>query len=386
MTLPANDAFSLGLAHNQPRRSSSRVRTPSLPRRSSSPKISFSPPSTSSSIVFSSQPANGMPAKRGHKRKASARNGSQQLKHNGEATIEELIEEVDARIARERKLSPDSSPDKHNTVKKQIDWEIPRKALHSSIGMYILDSPEGCWSDERSLAGFFTIYLYTSKGNPQTVVIALSSALAVLVPIDILRLKYPLFERAFEKCVGIFMRDSEKKSSNGVIWYILGVNTALIALPLDIAVVSILILSWADTAASTFGRLWGPLTPPLPARLLGLPLAPRKSLAGFIAASLTGAAAAAGFWTYLGPMRDNWTWSWDAGVSSMFSGGSAEGGKVFSGWAGLAVVTVCAGLFSGVAEALDLGSVDDNLSLPIIAGGCLWGLFKVLGWLGDVFL
>ncbi|KAG2033346.1 hypothetical protein BDR03DRAFT_693611 [Suillus americanus] len=382
MTLPANDAFSLGLAHNQPRRSSSR--TPSLPRRSSSPKISFSSPSTSSSLVFSSQPANGMPAKRGHKRKASARNGSQQLKQNGEATIEELIEEVDARIARERKLSPGSSPDKRNTVKKQIDWEIPRKALHSSIG-------------------FFTIYLYTSKGNPQTVVIALSSALAVLVPIDILRLKYPLFERAFEKCVGIFMRDSEKKSSNGVIWYILGANTALIALPLDIAVVSILMfvpflcfaipcssysnsLSWADTAASTFGRLWGPLTPPLPARLLGLPLAPRKSLAGFIAASLTGAAVAAGFWTYFGPMRDNLTWSWDAGVSSMFSGGSAEGGKVFSGWAGLAVVTVCAGLFSGVAEALDLGSVDDNLSLPIIAGGCLWGLFKVLGWLGDVFL
>ncbi|KAG2159217.1 uncharacterized protein EDB93DRAFT_272131 [Suillus bovinus] len=366
MTLPANDAFSLGLAHDKPRHSSSRARTPSLPRRSSSQKISFSSPSTSSSLVFSSQPANGMPAKRGHKRKASARNGSQQLKQNGELTIEELIEEVDARIARERKLFPDGSPDKRNIVRKQIDWEIPRKTLHSSIG-------------------FFTIYLYTSKGNPQTVVIALSTALAVLVPIDILRLKYPLFERAFEKCVGIFMRDSEKKSSNGVIWYILGVNTALITLPLDIAIVSILILSWADTAASTFGRLWGPLTPPLPARLFGLPLAPRKSLAGFIAASLTGAAAAAGFWTYLGPVRDNSTWSWDAGVSSTFSGGSAEGGKVFSGWAGLVVVTICTGLVSGVAEALDLGSVDDNLSLPIIAGGCLWGLFKVLGWLGDIF-
>jgi hypothetical protein len=51
-------------------------------------------------------------------------------------------------------------------------------------------------------------------------------------------------------------------------------------------------------------------------------------------------------------MRDNLTWSWDAGVSSAFSGGSAEGGKVFSGWVGLAVVTVCAGLVSGVAEAL----------------------------------
>jgi diacylglycerol kinase (CTP) len=78
-----------------------------------------------------------MPAKRGHKRKASARSGSQQLKQNGEATIEELVEDVDARIARERKLSHGDSPDKSKTVKKQIDWEIPRKTLHSSIGMYI---------------------------------------------------------------------------------------------------------------------------------------------------------------------------------------------------------------------------------------------------------
>jgi len=152
-----------------------------------------------------------MPANRGHKRKASARNGSQQLKLNGEATIEELVEEVDAQIARERKLSPSGSHDKHKTAKKQVDWEIPRKALHSSIGVYIVHprSPH-LWFNRQRLAGFFTVYLYTSQGDPQTVIIALSSALAVLVPIDILRLKYPSFERAFEKCVGIFMRDSEK--------------------------------------------------------------------------------------------------------------------------------------------------------------------------------
>lgn len=111
-------------------------------------------------------------------------------------------------------------------------------------------------------------------------------------------------------------------------------------------------LSWADTAASTFGRLWGPLTPPLPARLFGLPLAPRKSLAGFIAATITGAAVAAGFWMYLAPTRDNLTWSWDAGVSNAFSGASVESGKVFSGLTGLVVVTLWAGLVSGVAEAL----------------------------------
>lgn len=29
---------------------------------------------------------------------------------------------------------------------------------------------------------------------------------------------------------------------------------------------------------------------------------------------------------------------------------------------------------------LDLGSVDDNLSLPIISGACLLGFFKFLGF------
>ncbi|KIJ59855.1 hypothetical protein HYDPIDRAFT_43702 [Hydnomerulius pinastri MD-312] len=394
MPLPANDVFSLGLAHDQPRRSSSRTRTPSIPRRSSSPKISFPSPSQPSTPTPSSAPfsaplgsasgVNGMGTKRGHKRKAPSRQDSQHSITLSGATIEELVEEVDAQIAaRERKetsskkhqhvrngsasSSPNGLIDKRHdrAVKKPIDWEIPRKTLHSSIG-------------------FFTIYLYTSHGSPQHVIIALSSALAVLIPIDVLRLRYPLFERAFEKCVGIFMRDSEKKSSNGVIWYILGVNTVLVALPLDIAVVSILILSWADTAASTFGRLYGSLTPRLPTHILGLPLAPRKSLAGFIAASLTGAAVATSFWTLIGPMRSaGLTWSWSSGVSPSFSGVSA-GSEAFAGWVGIVTIGIVAGLVSGVAEALDLGSVDDNLSLPIIAGGCLWSLFKVLGWLGGV--
>ena len=101
--------------------------------------------------------------------------------------------------------TPNGTPDAVHKP-RVIDWELPRKALHSSIGT--------CWSTCPSLAdrgtGFFTVYLYTSNGDPQHVVVALSSALAVLIPIDILRLRYPSLEYAFEKCVGILMRDSEK--------------------------------------------------------------------------------------------------------------------------------------------------------------------------------
>ena len=108
-------------------------------------------------------------------------------------------------------------------------------------------------------------------------------------------------------------------------------------------------LSWADTAASTIGRLWGRLTPPLPRRLpvLQLPLAPRKSVAGFIAGSLTGAIIVAGFWGFLGlsgnidPM-----WTFEQGVAS------EPGTSSFGGWLGLGLISVVSGLVSGVAEAL----------------------------------
>ncbi|KAG8215954.1 hypothetical protein J3R82DRAFT_7934 [Butyriboletus roseoflavus] len=313
-----------------------------------------------------------MSAKRAHRRKHAANQGSQ---HNirlsgGESTIEELVEETDTRAsvspirkskhARTNSIPNGTAPPPNGAAKSNasaIDWEVPRKALHSSIG-------------------FFTLYLYTSNGDRQRVIIALSSAVALLIPIDILRLRYPSLEYAFEKCVGIFMRDSEKKSSNGVIWYILGVNIVLVALPLDIAVVSVLIL-------------YGSRTPRLPKRLFGIfPLAPRKSLAGFAAATLTGAVIATGFWTLLAPLREQGlTWTWQGGVSHNFSGG-VRGGPgsppTFAGWVGLLTIGVVAGLVTGIAEALDLGGVDDNLSLPVIAGGCLWGLFKILGWLDGV--
>lgn len=112
-------------------------------------------------------------------------------------------------------------------------------------------------------------------------------------------------------------------------------------------------LSWADTAASTIGRLWGRYTPRLPSRLplLRLPLAPRKSVAGFIAGSLTGAAIAAGFWGLYGQfvaIEPIWTWEGVAGTTSI----ETEGTGTLAGWVGLGVISALTGIVSGVAEAL----------------------------------
>jgi diacylglycerol kinase (CTP) len=116
------------------------------------------------------------------------------------------------------------------------------------------------------------VSLYLSQRSPRPIIKILSSALLFIVPCDYLRLRWPGpgsgFARLYERCVGFLMRDSEKvrfflvlssfaprlllifkcvlmsfcaqTKVNGVIWYIIGVNFALLVYPLDIAVVAIL--------------------------------------------------------------------------------------------------------------------------------------------------
>ncbi|KAG8904865.1 hypothetical protein FRB99_001032 [Tulasnella sp. 403] len=266
--------------------------------------------------------------------------------------------------------APDAGKEKPSVeewtgIMKRIveEWEIPRKVLHSSIG-------------------FGVVYLYS--GRPETVnpvIYALAGSLAFIVPCDILRLRNAQFERLYEKAVGFLMRESERRSTNGVIWYMVGVIYVLALFPRDIAVVAILILSWCDTAASTFGRMYGKKTWPLPRRLLGLPLAPRKSVAGSAAAILTGALVAAGFWGFAVPQWQGYSieaaqkwgtvaWKWsDMPGQALVSGG----------WPSLVAVSTVTGVISGVVEALDLGGWDDNLTLPVISGTVLWGLSKLAG-------
>jgi len=373
MPQPANDAFTLGLAHDDSTRRPAHSRSRSL-TRSPSPNIPFASnkPTSRSSRV-----------ERGLARKAGKRvnsggdvvNGVTQ-KNDGHAHTNgsSLLEEIEEK--REESLAPVLPK---STKRESVDWEVPRKLLHSSIG-------------------FLTLYLYYSHGSLRIVVVVIATALVtVIAPADIIRLHSPWFERYYEKVVGFLMRESERHSTNGVIWYIIGVLFALICYPLDIAVVSILILSWADTAASTFGRLWGRYTPALPKTLLGLPLAPRKSLAGFLAASITGGLAAAAFWGYIAPSV-NYTeiiWTWDKGASGHVVsdpvGNAVRMGmnKIglepvhTGGWVGLGIIGIVAGVVSGIAEALDLGSLDDNLTLPIISGCCMWGFFKFLGYISS---
>jgi len=364
MTLPANDAFTLGLTGNHD--SSRPTYSSGLSLRPTSPKIPFVS-TTKSPVAYTSSPTNKVAKTKRRSMSNGVANGGADAHHDTKASGESEPPSTHLPPS----LSPRATHHRNASVRSQatvnaarIDWEIPRKTLHSSIG-------------------FLTLYLYYSHGSPHTVVVALSMALIIIIPTDILRLNHTGFEQLYERCLGSLMRESEKKSSNGVIWYMLGAIFVLYFYPLDIAVVSILILSWADTAASTIGRWWGSKTPRLPRRLpiLGLPLAPRKSVAGFIAGSITGAAIAAGFWGWIAPAGNvPPTWTWSEGPSSSLQ---MSAGGVLTGWTGLGLVAVVSGIVSGVAEALDVGSLDDNLTLPIISGGCIWGFLKFLDFLSS---
>lgn len=288
-------------------------------------------------------------------------------------------------------------------------WEIPRKIFHSSIG-------------------FIVLHLYLSGTDLDVIVRNLSYFLGIVVTADVIRLNNADFEWLYEKVLGFLMRESEKDKVNGVVWYLVGVITSLHFFPEDIACVSIMILSWCDTAASTFGRAFGKYTPPLPSP----PFARRKSTAGFLAAVVSGALTSYFFWctsiASSGVRTNGISWSGSGyahpaifgtdrvtgvtgtgwtGLSSGFKGQSGTG--LLSGASGLSaqylgadsiaksklgtdalplhkdvpgmpwwLLTTGSGLIAGIAEGLELGGVDDNLSLPILSATGIWGF--LYGW------
>lgn len=115
-------------------------------------------------------------------------------------------------------------------------------------------------------------------------------------------------------------------------------------------------LSWVDTAASTVGRLYGPRTSRLPRSIWGIPVpfASRKSVAGFLAGSLTGACIAIGFWGWIAPLgyaKPSWTWPAEL-LRSQSSAVLPALGSTARGWAELGLLGLVTGLVSGVSEAL----------------------------------
>lgn len=245
--------------------------------------------------------------------------------------------------------------------------EIPRKALHVSIGFLTLE--------------FYRRGIQTSAITPW-----LLSALVPIAATDIIRHKSDRVNRFYIRSLGALMRETEVDGYNGVIWYLLGAYIVLRFFSKDVGVMGVLLLSWCDTAASTFGRLYGRYT---------IRLRRGKSLAGTLAAWITGCITAAMFWgwfvPYIGSFPD------DPEGAFMFHGrlnllpnsirsllgwnpANISSGSVVSGPVALGALSVVSGFIAAGSEFLNLFGLDDNLTIPVLSGVGLWGFLKVFGY------
>ncbi|QPG77282.1 hypothetical protein FOA43_004690 [Brettanomyces nanus] len=206
------------------------------------------------------------------------------------------------------------------------EQEIPRKLLHVVIG-------------------FVTLYLYTLGYQSKDVVKQIGIAGVFVYSLDLLRLNWKLFNKAYCFVVGFLMRENEVKSVNGVIWYILGCMITLLYATKDVSIMSILLLSWCDTAASTVGRRFGYLTPKI---------ARGKSLAGSFGAFVMGIFACYFFYGYLAPQypQFNKEFLWTA-QSSYLS---------------LNALALLSGFIAALSEGIDIFELDDNLTIPALSG------------------
>ncbi|TKA67140.1 hypothetical protein B0A55_09326 [Friedmanniomyces simplex] len=218
--------------------------------------------------------------------------------------------------------------------------EVPRKALHVSIG-------------------FLTLWLYYAGVQLSDIHPILLGLLIPIFTVDLIRFRWPAFNQVYIRVLGPFMRESEAHDTfNGVISYLAGLWATMFFCRKDVAVMSVLLLSWCDTAASTFGRAWGKYTPRIRRG---------KSLAGSLAAFAVGVAAAVWFWGVVAPAGRGR--EMNEGVNGFaFQGRLESPWGMLEGWPAVAVLAVVTGLAASVSEAIDLWGLDDNLTIPILCG------------------
>jgi diacylglycerol kinase (CTP) len=241
--------------------------------------------------------------------------------------------------------------------------EVPRKALHVSIG-------------------FIALWLYATGTQPDAVTPWLMSALIPIATADLLRFNWPAFNRLYVRLLGALMRETEFSGFNGVIFYLVGAWAVLNYFPKDVGMTGILLLSWCDTAASTFGRLYGRYTPRIRRG---------KSLAGSFAAFIVGIATASMFWGWAVPSTAARIPGNDDMAPLMFQGvlrlpavaaeyfGIEQDAATITGSVALAVMSVWSGFVASASEVVDIFGLDDNLTIPVLSGVGIWGFLKVFG-------
>ncbi|ANB15618.1 Dgk1p [Sugiyamaella lignohabitans] len=223
----------------------------------------------------------------------------------------------------------------HQTFRSFIHrHEIPRKILHISIG-------------------FITLWLYTQGFLISQITPVLTTMFIIIGGTDLIRFRNEHFNKFYVSVMGFLMREKEVNSYNGVIWYLLGLILVFVSFQKDICLLAVLLLSWADTAASTIGRAYGHLTPKIG----------NKSLAGSSAAFLTGVMSTLLLYGFFIP-RYNYF--------------NAPGDILWSPETSLVplwVFAIVTGAVASLSEAIDI--VDDNFSIPVFSSMFMWTFIRL---------
>lgn len=323
----------------------------------------------SRSPIDSRRPQKLTPRQPGKRKASMPQNDSDQTTHsNGQTTV------TNGHLAPPQPATPSGwtwrdfsrSPSPLGLIPIHRHWrtfvhkhEVPRKVLHVSIGLVV-------------------IWLYLSGLQTNSVPPYLMAALIPIAATDWLRHKHDSFNRFYVKVLGALMRESEYAGWNGVVFYLLGAWIVLFFYPKDVGVLSVLLLSWCDTAASTFGRLWGRYTPRLRRG---------KSLAGSLAAFVVGVATSVFFYGWLvptfGPFPGDETFMFKGTLSLPASVcgflGLSTSQATIGGSIALGIMSVWSGFVASASEVVDLFGWDDNLTIPVLSGVGLWGFLKLFG-------
>lgn len=156
--------------------------------------------------------------------------------------------------------------------------------------------------------------------------------------IDFGRLYSEKLNSVIQNSFSFCMREGEKNKISGMSYMVVGVLVAALLFPRDIVILSLIFLGVGDPIASVFGILYGK-------NKIG-----SKSLEGSIAAFVACSTVS---------------------VIYFLANGFFDH-RIF-------LAVPLSGLWGALAELVEIKYLDDNFTLPVLAGFGLWGLYYVLG-------
>lgn len=216
-----------------------------------------------------------------------------------------------------------------------VKHEIPRKVFHSVLGFVALALFKQGWSQYEAAKVVWILFVLVFAN-------------------DLIRLRIPRVNKAVLPFVRLFMRKHEALLWNGIVFYLAGAGLVLSFAAKDIALMSIVLLSWADTAASTVGRTFGKYTPEV---------GRGKSIAGCLASAFTGLCACYLFYGYF-----VLEYPWVNGPGELLWTPETSQLNIHA----LALLT---GVITSFSEASDIALLDDNFTIPVL---CSLGLTAVV--------